>query len=110
MASRHCAYSQCNAIETAQHSLQTCPACKRVAYCNKDCQKPHWKIHKPVCRAAVYHDRDADEDSASSLDRNKEESITRAETSKDANDKPTLNGMTRPNAPDIDAANIVTQT
>lgn len=48
MTSRYC--SACSATETAEHSLQICPACKRVAYCNKACQKLHWIVHKPVCR------------------------------------------------------------
>ena len=53
MISRHCSASECNAAETAEHPLQTCTGCKRVAYCNRKCQKLHWKPHKPVCLAAV---------------------------------------------------------
>lgn len=51
MTPRHC--TDCNAVETAEHSLQACVACKRVVYCNRSCQKAHWVVHKPACRAAV---------------------------------------------------------
>lgn len=51
MASRHC--SICNAAETVEHSLKQCASCKRVAYCNRDCQKLHWVVHKHACLAAV---------------------------------------------------------
>ena len=29
--------------------IRVCSACKRVAYCNNDCQKGHWKTHKLTC-------------------------------------------------------------
>ncbi|ROW15713.1 hypothetical protein VPNG_02135 [Cytospora leucostoma] len=32
-------------------NLDQCSRCKRVWYCNKDCQKAHWKDHKPACIA-----------------------------------------------------------
>lgn len=55
MTSRHCA--TCNAAESAERSLKTCVACKRVAYCNRDCQKLHWVLHKHACRAAIAQDK-----------------------------------------------------
>lgn len=27
-----------------------CGACKAIAYCNRACQRAHWKIHKTVCQ------------------------------------------------------------
>ena len=32
-----------------QDRIRVCSACKRVAYCNNDCQKGHWKTHKLTC-------------------------------------------------------------
>ena len=61
MVSRHCANSECNAIETAEQPLKACAACKRVAYCNRACQKVHWVFHKPTCRAAVIKDQSPDQ-------------------------------------------------
>jgi hypothetical protein len=58
MTSRHCA--TCNAIESVEHSLKTCGRCKRVAYCDHDCQKLHWVVHKAACRAAVAQDQKPD--------------------------------------------------
>ena len=28
-----------------------CSRCKQVWYCSRECQKAHWKVHKPDCRA-----------------------------------------------------------
>ena len=35
------------------HKLPKCDQCSQAYYCNADCQRKHWKQHKPVCRAAV---------------------------------------------------------
>ena len=35
------------------HNLSKCGQCSQAYYCNADCQRKHWKKHKPVCRAAV---------------------------------------------------------
>lgn len=31
-----------------------CTGCKQVYYCGKDCQKKHWKLHKPECKMLPY--------------------------------------------------------
>ena len=31
-----------------------CTGCKTVFYCNKDCQKKHWKTHKFECKKLPY--------------------------------------------------------
>ncbi len=30
--------------------LSLCERCEKIAYCNRDCQKAHWKIHKLICK------------------------------------------------------------
>ena len=35
------------------HNLPKCRQCSQAYYCNADCQRKHWRKHKPVCRAAV---------------------------------------------------------
>ena len=42
--SRSCA----SCAKTDVHLL-LCSGCKLVSYCDKDCQKAHWKAHKPSC-------------------------------------------------------------
>ena len=33
--------------------LRKCTQCEVAYYCGKDCQRAHWKVHKPACIAAV---------------------------------------------------------
>ncbi|OCH88045.1 SET domain-containing protein [Obba rivulosa] len=41
---------QCNALQADDGPrLNACAICKRATYCNKDCQRKHWKVHKVVC-------------------------------------------------------------
>ena len=35
------------------HKLPQCSQCSQAYYCNAECQRKHWRKHKPVCRAAV---------------------------------------------------------
>ena len=35
------------------HNLPKCRQCSQAYYCDADCQRKHWKKHRPVCRAAV---------------------------------------------------------
>ncbi|KAI9025481.1 hypothetical protein DFJ74DRAFT_664441 [Hyaloraphidium curvatum] len=35
----------------AKTEMKRCAACKRTVYCSKECQKVHWKQHKPLCEA-----------------------------------------------------------
>ena len=35
------------------HNLPKCTQCSQAYYCDADCQRKHWKKHRPVCRAAV---------------------------------------------------------
>ena len=35
------------------HNLPKCTQCAQAFYCDSDCQRKHWRKHRPVCRAAV---------------------------------------------------------
>jgi splicing suppressor protein 51 len=39
----------CAACSATDVPLLKCARCKSVSYCNKDCQKAHWKTHKQSC-------------------------------------------------------------
>ncbi len=32
-----------------KENAKRCSGCGQVAYCGRDCQKEHWKVHRPVC-------------------------------------------------------------
>ena len=34
-----------------------CTGCRQIYYCNRECQKKHWKKHKPECKALPYRVR-----------------------------------------------------
>lgn len=84
MISRHC--STCDAPATAEYPLEACGACKKVAYCSKKCQKAHWIVHKPVCRATITR---VSQPSAS-------EHVLEGESIKDEDGNRVLDGMTYP--------------
>ena len=46
-ADESCTY--CGTVRIGS-DLKNCSACRTVAYCNSECQKLHWKIHKKACR------------------------------------------------------------
>jgi hypothetical protein len=48
MSSNTCA--NCNTISTSAQPLKLCTNYKAVGYCNRSCQKAHFKTHKKVCR------------------------------------------------------------
>ena len=36
-----------------EDKILVCSSCKKVAYCNRQCQKAHWKAHKKTCSHKV---------------------------------------------------------
>ncbi|PFX23112.1 Egl nine-like 3 [Stylophora pistillata] len=42
--------SSCAFCSAENRNLSRCSRCRSVFYCSKDCQKSHWKAHKPNCR------------------------------------------------------------
>ena len=52
--------ANCGKGEGSAGDLKSCTACKRVKYCNRDCQIAHRPQHKKECkkRAAELHDEE----------------------------------------------------
>ncbi|KAI0041539.1 hypothetical protein FA95DRAFT_1501350, partial [Auriscalpium vulgare] len=42
---------ECAACNKTQGSLKQCSRCHSVLYCSSECQKSHWRTHKPSCHA-----------------------------------------------------------
>lgn len=43
------ACAMCKQPESAAGTLKKCGKCKKILYCDRECQKKHWKSHKKVC-------------------------------------------------------------
>ena len=39
----------CAHCERHEPTLSSCSRCGLVKYCSRDCQRAHWKEHKPLC-------------------------------------------------------------
>ena len=39
----------CSTCKRYSEDLKKCSRCHLVQYCNRTCQKEHWKVHKPYC-------------------------------------------------------------
>ncbi|KAH7394349.1 hypothetical protein BKA66DRAFT_557395 [Pyrenochaeta sp. MPI-SDFR-AT-0127] len=44
-----CAKCKKTAAESQVSSLKNCARCKVTLYCNRECQKDDWKVHKKIC-------------------------------------------------------------
>jgi hypothetical protein len=44
--------SSCSACNAFLTEPKRCSRCNRVVYCNKECQRAHWRAHKPMCKEA----------------------------------------------------------
>jgi len=45
-------HPECAFCHSKTGTLKRCLSCKEVFYCNKKCQKRHWKEHKPDCQSS----------------------------------------------------------
>ncbi|CAB9504691.1 Phospholipase Carboxylesterase superfamily [Seminavis robusta] len=43
---------ECDYCGKVLESIRRCSRCKKKKYCNRDCQKSHWREHKKVCQPA----------------------------------------------------------
>ena len=46
-----CSFPECGKAPAFGTVLQVCGRCKMASYCNVDCQRGHWRRHKPDCKA-----------------------------------------------------------
>ena len=42
--------------------IHICSGCRKVAYCNKQCQRTHWKTHKKTCTYSAAGKKEEDEE------------------------------------------------
>ena len=47
MGSKYC--KSCNKLETEDFPLKRCSRCQNAYFCNQECQRRAWKMHKPQC-------------------------------------------------------------
>ncbi|KAJ7843300.1 hypothetical protein B0H13DRAFT_133385 [Mycena leptocephala] len=50
----------CENCTVARKDLRRCAGCSLIRYCSKECQKAHWKQHKPHCAYNVKMAKKAD--------------------------------------------------
>jgi splicing suppressor protein 51 len=49
MSDLRCAKCNKTAAERGVANLNVCAKCKTTVYCNRDCQKDDWKVHRKIC-------------------------------------------------------------
>ena len=42
--------SKCNNCQSTTRNISACAGCKKVAYCNEECQRADWRRHKADCK------------------------------------------------------------
>jgi tetratricopeptide (TPR) repeat protein len=49
-------YCMCNKCGKIKEKMEWCTGCRRVWYCDKECQLQHWATHKPLCNVCLHCD------------------------------------------------------
>jgi hypothetical protein len=50
MDKKHPTFVYCSSCSKELEQVLQCSLCKNATYCSKECQKAHWKDHKPRCQ------------------------------------------------------------
>ncbi|TFK66411.1 ankyrin [Pluteus cervinus] len=48
LTQKRCDYEECGVMDKP---LKNCGRCKVARYCSVECQRKHWKAHKPICQS-----------------------------------------------------------
>ncbi|KZV91505.1 hypothetical protein EXIGLDRAFT_837077 [Exidia glandulosa HHB12029] len=48
---QRCGSASCKRVEDFPGQLRGCAGCKQARYCDANCQKAAWKVHKKVCKS-----------------------------------------------------------
>ncbi|THZ31339.1 zf-MYND-domain-containing protein [Aureobasidium pullulans] len=54
--------ANCGSAAPAGSTLKRCGGCTQASYCSRDCQKTHWKWHKPFCKQQQQKQQAEEED------------------------------------------------
>jgi tetratricopeptide (TPR) repeat protein len=49
-------FCMCNQCGKVKEKMEWCTGCRRVWYCDKECQLQHWATHKPLCNVCLHCD------------------------------------------------------
>ncbi|KAK9809815.1 hypothetical protein WJX73_009488 [Symbiochloris irregularis] len=70
--------TQCANLFCAQPAHAKCSRCKSASYCNKECQKMHWRYHKARCNSKAAALPSQERTAAQSAAKQREEAAERA--------------------------------
>jgi hypothetical protein len=47
-------------LSEAETAAKACGGCKVARYCSQECQRGHWKVHRPTCQRLQQEVKDAE--------------------------------------------------
>ncbi|CAI5966994.1 unnamed protein product [Closterium sp. NIES-64] len=71
---RVCGAARCGRVEGDGVKLRGCSGCVMVTYCDRECQKTHWPLHKVTCHSRAggeAHEKNTDKKSVAILNKDR---------------------------------------